>query len=43
MKMLFIFLALAAAVPCVFGQNSCQSLADNLFNGNCKNFVWLCP
>ena len=43
MKIVTSLLVLAAVVPLVPGQNSCQSLADNLFNGNCKNFVWPCP
>ncbi|CAL5220619.1 g2661 [Coccomyxa viridis] len=37
--MIMFVLILAAIVPLVPGQNSCQSLADNLFNGNCKSFV----
>ena len=37
------FMVLAAIAPLALGQNSCQSLADNLFNGNCKSFVRPCP
>ncbi len=43
MNMIMFVLILAAIVPLVPGQNSCQSLADNLFNGNCKSFVRPCP
>ena len=43
MNIILSFIVLGAMVPLVPGQNSCQSLADNLFNGNCKNFVTPCP